>query len=209
MTLDKCSKRISASIIVAVITLLTTATCIHDAPQGTPETPENTPTPTGIWSAALQRTPYPYTTPLPPADPTLLDSTYIKLDPRPGKRAPCRRCSPYPPEGGVWNLCLDKGIFRIYHEGTGWTTLGSFVVSGDRIKFFNDPHCNQDTGIYTWKLEDGKLALELIEDRCAFGLRAENFTDILWESCQPTSTEAAISNHWPAPVGCDEPETNP
>jgi hypothetical protein len=157
----------------------------------------------------LERTPYPYTTPLPPADPTILDGTYVKFDPRPGTRAPCRRCPPYPPEGGVWRLNLDGGIFRVYHEITGWNTLGSFTVSGDQIKFFNDPHCYQDVGIYAWQLEAGELTLEAASDDCAFGLRAESLVALAWESCQPPSTEAAISNHWPTPVGCDAAAINP
>jgi hypothetical protein len=193
---------------VAVFILVAVAcSSSHDAPQSTPAASEITPMPTTIWSAMLQRTPYPYTTPLPPADPTSLDGTYVKFDPRPGERAPCRRCPPYPPEGGIWRLALDKGIFRVYHDGTGWATVGSFVVSGDRISFFNDPHCYEDVGIYAWELEDGELALEVVEDDCAFGLREENFVAYPWESCQPPSTEAAITNHWPAPVGCDTPQT--
>jgi len=194
---------------VAVFILLMAVACSssHDAPQSTPVASEITPTPTTTWSAMLQRTPYPYTTPLPPANGTILDDTYVKLDPRPGERAPCRRCPPYPPEGGVWRLHLDKGIFRVSHDGTGWATVGSFVVSGDQISFFNDPHCYEDVGIYTWELEDGELALEVIEDDCAFGLREENFVAHPWESCQPPSTEAAITNHWPTPVGCDMPQT--
>jgi hypothetical protein len=77
------------------------------------------------------------------------------------------------------------------------------------VEFFNDPHCNQDVGIYAWELEQGKLTLKAIEDSCAFGLRAESLTDIPWESCQPASTEAAISNHWPVPTGCEATEANP
>lgn len=98
---------------------------------------------------------------------------------------------------------LDKGIFRVSHDVMAWGTLGSFIISGDQISFFNDPHCYEDIGIYTWKLEDGELALEVVSDDCAFGLRAENLVDLPWESCQPPSTEAAVTNHWPTPIGCD------
>ena len=69
-------------------------------------------------------------------------------------------------------LHLDKGIFRVFHEISGWRTLGSFTVSGDQIKFFNDPHCTQVVGIYTWKLEEGKLVFEVVEDECFLDLRA-------------------------------------
>jgi hypothetical protein len=194
------------AVIVPVLLAIVTAACSpapHDSGPSAPETSGTPPTPTTIWTAMLQRTPYPYTTPLPPAEPTVLDGTYVKFDPRPGRRAPCRRCPPYPPEGGVWRLSLDDGIFRVVHDAIGWATLGSFTVSEDRIAFFNDPHCYDDVGIYTWQLEAGELTLKVVGDDCAFGLRTESLMALAWKSCQPPSTEAAISNHWPTPVGCD------
>jgi hypothetical protein len=196
--------------IVVVASLLVIAACspAHDAPSSTRETPEATSTPTDVWSVLLRRTPYPYTTPLPPANPTVLDGTYVKLDPRPGERAPCRRCPPYPPEGGIWRLHLDRGTFRVVNDLSGWRTLGSFSISGSRVLFFNDPHCNQDTGIYAWKLEAGELMLEVVEDNCAYGLRAQSFVALPWESCQPPSTEAAVTSHWQAPLGCDTANIN-
>jgi len=133
------SIKASGSLAAVVVTVLTvTAACSPPSH----ETPQSTPAPTTLWSAMLQRTPYPYTTPLPPTDATILDGAYVKFDPRPGRRAPCRRCPPYPPEGGVWRLSLDKGVFRVSHAVIGWGTL----------------------------------------------------------------TEAAITNHWPTPVGCDTTE---
>jgi hypothetical protein len=102
----------------------------------------------------------------------------------------------------VWRLNLDKGIFRVHHEFTDWVTLGSFSVSGDQIEFFNDPHCFQDTGTYTWKLEDGKLILTVVEDNCGVYLRKQNLVALPWESCQPPSEEAAITDHWPISPGC-------
>jgi hypothetical protein len=212
MMFNKSGQTLNPFILLAVVLLSITIACSpveHKAPPGTPEAPVTEPTPANGWLAVLQRTPYPFATPLPPADPTILDGTYTKLDPRPGKRAPCRRCPPYPPEGGVWRLNLDEGIFRVYHDGTDWHTLGSFAVSGDRIEFFNDPHCYQDTGIYTWELESGKLTLELVQDECGINLRAKNFMALPWESCQPPSTEAAITDHWPTPIGCGLPEITP
>jgi hypothetical protein len=204
---------IFAAVIVPILLLMMMAAACsptpHDAGQNAPETSEIPPTPTGIWSAMLQRTPYPYTTPLPSASPTTLDGTYVMFDPRPGRRAPCRRCPPYPPEGGVWRLGLDDGIFRVVHDAIGWATLGSFTVSEDRIQFFNDPHCNEDVGIYTWRLESGTLTLEVVTDDCGSGLRARNLVSLPWESCQPPSTEAAISDHWPTPIGCDTTQTVP
>lgn len=169
----------------------------------------NTPAPAGSWSELLQRTPYPFTIPLPPPIKTVVDGTYVKFDPRPGERAGCKRCPPYPPEGGTWKLNLDAGIFRVYHERTGWRSLGSFTVSDDRIAFFNDPHCIHDVGTYSWKLQSGQLNLQLIEDTCGPELRAKNFASQPWTSCQPSSTEAATTDHWPIPPGCSPDSVSP
>jgi hypothetical protein len=45
--------------------------------------------------------------------------------------------------------------------------------------------------------------VKVIEDECAIGLRAMNLTNLPWLSCHPPSTEAAITDHWPKPRGCD------
>jgi len=78
--------------------------------QGTPPA-EGTAAPADGWSALLRQTPFPYTTPLPPAEPTALDGTYVKFNPKPGTPVPCRRCPEYLPEGGIWKLQFDNGIF--------------------------------------------------------------------------------------------------
>lgn len=169
---------------------------------------ETVPSPTSAWSALFEKTPYPYTTPLPPANSTVLDGTYVELDPIQGTRVPCRRCPPYPPEGGVWKLNLDKGIFRLYHEFTGWHTLGSFAILEDRIVLFNDPHCYETVGVYAWRVDEGQLVFEVIEDGCGTDLRTKRFTHLPWTSCQPPSAEAAISGHWPTPIGCDVQSVN-
>jgi len=161
-----------------------------------------TPLPTDIWSALLQRTPFPYTTPLPPPTPTILDGIYTKFDPKDGTPVPCRRCPDYAPEGGIWKLSLDKGIFRLLHQVTGWRSVGSYVVSGNQLQLFNDPYCPELIGTYTWTLEKGRLTLEVIEDKCSIGLRAMNLTSLPLLSCQPPSIEAATSDHWPKPPGC-------
>jgi hypothetical protein len=173
------------------------------SPTSSPESAAAIPTPADRWGELAQRTPYPYSTPLPAAQPTILDGTYTKVDPRQAEHVPCKRCPAYPPGGGVWKLSLDKGIFRVYHQLTGWVTIGSFTVAGDHIEFFNDPHCFQDTGVYRWRLEDGSLTLTAVEDNCGVYLRARNLEALPWESCQPPSTEAAITSHWPIPPGCE------
>ena len=189
--LDQCIKTSSRW---AVTVILATVTACAPSVPGTPGASNVVPTPTGgVWDTMLHQTPYPYTTPLPPANHTVLDSTYVQPN----------------PNGGVTRLSLDRGIFRMYDEATGWRNIGSFVVSGDRIQFFNDPHCHRDTGTYTWKVQDGlqssTLVLEVIQDDCAGALRVGKLADRPWENCQPPGMEAAITQHWPAPDGCYQP----
>jgi hypothetical protein len=156
-----------------------------------------------IWIELLQKTPFPHTAPLPPRHATVLDGFYTKFDPEKTPPVACRRCPDYVPEGGIWKLNLDKGVFRIFHEFTGWRSIGSFVVDGNRVHLFNDPTCMEPTGIYTWELKAGHLRFKVIDDECAIGMRAKNLTQLPWTSCQPPSMEAGTSGHWNTPPGCD------
>jgi len=156
-----------------------------------------------VWTGLLQRNPYPYLIPLPEAKPTVLDGTYIKVVVKEGEHVHCRRCPDYAPEGGLWKLNLDRGVFRIFHEATGWRSIGTFLVAGDRLLLANDPTCQECIGVYTWKLEQDKLRIQTIDDPCAIKLRAMNFAQQPWLSCRPPSTEAAVSGYWPQPAGCD------
>ena len=157
-----------------------------------------------IWFELLQRTPYPHTLPLPPLKATPVDGTYTKVEKKEGEPVHCLRCPDYAPEGGIWKLNLNKGVFRIFHKVTGWKDIGSFYASGDQWILANDPVCHEIVGIYRWKLEEGKLILRVIDDKCAIGLRAMNLTSLPWLSCQPPNKEAAITEHWSKPPGCDE-----
>jgi hypothetical protein len=161
------------------------------------------PTPADRWQALFQHTPVPWTTPLPPEEPTILDATYVKINPRLATPFPCKRCPDYALEGGLWKLSFGKGIFRIYFTVNSWRSLGSYTVVGDRLYLFNDPYCNWETGIYNWKLEDGVLILSEVDDPCSGGLRAANLIDQPWLSCRPPNVEAAITDHWNKPEGCD------
>lgn len=160
------------------------------------------PTSAEIWAELLQRTPFPYFTPLPPPAPTTLDGTYARFEPIESTPIPCRRCPDYKPEHGVWKLNLDKGIFRLVHHDTGWKSIASFTVSENRVVLFNDPYCPEDVGTYTWELNAGNLILKVIEDECAIRLRAKNLTIRPWLSCQPPSTEAGTGGQWSKPPGC-------
>ena len=155
-----------------------------------------------LWANLLQREPYPYTIPL-LSQPSILDGTYTKKAKKAGEIVHCRRCPDWAPETGLWKLNLSKGTYRIFHAMTGWKSIGTFIVAGDRILFANDPCCQEGIGVYSWKLEDRQLILTVIDDTCAIGLRAMNLAEVPWLSCQPPSREAAITEHWPKPSGCD------
>jgi len=172
----------------------------------TESVPTSTATPDDPWLVLHGHTPVPWTTPLPPLEATVLDATYVKINPREATPFPCKRCPDYALEGGLWKLSMREGIFRIYYTMNGWRSLGSYTVSGDRLYLFNDPYCNWDVGEYTWKVEEGALVLVEVDDPCSQGLRAANLTDQPWLSCVPPNVEAKITDHWPKPQGCDPDE---
>lgn len=155
------------------------------------------------WTELLQRTPYAYRKPLPAEIRSAVDGTFVKFDPKPYPHVPCRRCPDYVPEGGIWKLQFDRGVMRIFYAETGWRSISSFELKGDRLLLFNDPHCTDTVGTYRWTLHEGQLTFELIEDPCAVHMRGKNLTKQPWESCQPPNEESAVTAHWPAPPGCD------
>jgi hypothetical protein len=161
-----------------------------------------TPTLTDPWLAILQKTSYPYTTPLPPPTSTALDGIYVKNEPKEGTPVPCRRCPDYLPEGGIWRLNFDRGNYHIFHEVTGWYSLGSFTVSEDQLLLFNDPTCIDTVGVYEWELVEGELRLAVVEDTCQVDRRGRSFATLAWASCRPPNDEAAITDHWPRPADC-------
>jgi hypothetical protein len=160
------------------------------------------PTPTDAWTALQDRMPYPYTLPLPPAEYSPIDGVYVKREPQIGERVHCRRCPDWLYEGGLWKLRFDRGVYRIINADLEWKSLGAYVVSGNRLILFNDPYCVEDIGVYKWKVEDGRLNFEVIDDPCAIELRGKNLEHLPWSSCQPPNIEAAITDHWEIPEGC-------
>jgi hypothetical protein len=141
----------------------------------------------------------------------MVDGTYAKFELKEAPPVHCLRCPDYAPEGGIWKLHLDRGIFRVLHEVTGWHSMGSFVLAKDRrtagtedqLLLFNDPACPGAVGLYEWTLEGGELTLEVLEDTCSIHLRAMNLTNLPWLSCQPPNIEAGITDHWQKPPGCE------
>ena len=213
MTPKRNSKALGPIVTVAATIVLMTAvsSSTQNIRQSPPHLSEVNTFSTSVWFELQQRTPYPFTIPLPAPTRIILDGTYTKFELKETPPVHCRRCPDYAPEGGLWKLRLDKGVFRIFHEVTGWRSLGSFIVSKDerpsprsgQLVLANDPTCQEVVGVYTWELEEGKLILKGIEDKCAIGLRAMNLTNLLWLSCLPPSTEADITDHWPKPPGCE------
>ena len=190
--------------IIITILLLLVSLGFREPPSEAFDAPESKGSTSHLWQELFQRAPYPYTLPLPPPEATTIDGTYTKFETKETPPVPCRRCPDYAPEGGIWKVNFSKGVFRIFHTVTGWKDMGSFILSGDQLTLANDPVCHEVIGVYRWKLEDGKLILTVIEDKCAIGLRAMNLTKLPWLSCQPPNREAAITGHWQKPAGCDE-----
>jgi hypothetical protein len=197
--------RLSWKVVLTTVVLLIFASCASPPgePRQQPEEPMMEGEPQDVWSELRKQPPYPYHVSLITGSTTPLDGEFVKVDPRPGERAGCRRCPPYPPEGGVWRLALDQGAFYVMHPRTEWKTLGSFSLSGDQITFSNDPHCPQDVGLYNWRVEAGQLILEMVEDECGWELRAKILAAQPWLACQPTSEEAAVTVHWSKPEPCE------
>jgi len=158
---------------------------------------------TGMWAELLQRVPFPYLIPLPEPKRTDLDGTYTKVVVSTSERVHCLRCPDYAPEGGLWKLSFDRGVFRIFHPESGWKSIATVIVAGDRMVLANDPTCIDEIGVYKWRLEKEQLTIEVIDDPCAIKLRAMNLTRQPWMSCRPPNVEAAVTEHWPRPQGCD------
>ena len=174
------------------------AACLPTGDATLPSTPAITPgddvlaspdtiTPLNRWDALQMVTPVPYTTLLPAPAAEALDGTYAKIDESPPQYWKCLRCADYRPVGGIWKLKIDRGIMRIYYDVTGWYSIASYTVSKDRLQVFNDPYCPYDVGQYKWKLKDGSLRLEPVDDAsCAFGLRQQNLGNQPWLACSGT-----------------------
>ncbi len=131
------------------------------------------------------RHPYPYTTPTPPDEPTPLDGTYARLVTADvvGADTPCRRCPPYRLMVGFEILGLERGVFEVYHEGSGYMSVGHYAIDDDTITFFNDPNCPKVRGTY---LATGDLSFEPIDDPCAFDqVRLRFLSSLPWRRIAP------------------------
>jgi len=229
------TERLLLPLVLALATLALSSACTPPMPTASPATvaaaasspssvatyraptyAEITPGPhksVGDLSTTIDVAPFAYSQPLPPPEPSVLDGLYTRTLPFEGTPTPCKRCAGYRLEGGVWSLYLDKGVFKVFQQDTDFEAVGSFVVSGDRITFFNDPYCEEDltmVGTYTWRKDGDMLTLQVVNDACSIGLRGKNLTVTAWtkkvDPCQPPNREAAVTDHWKKPPECDHPE---
>lgn len=167
---------------------------------------ESTATATSVWLALQQVTPVPFTTPLPEPIPGPLDGTYTKIDPSPPQWWACRRCADYRPAGGIWRLEFDRGVARIFYEVTGWRSLTSVNIAGDRLFLFNDPYCPEVVGEYRWELEHDTLRLTATNDTCEFGLRGKNLSQQAWAVCPANGGSPESASGSRSPAGCEDPK---
>jgi hypothetical protein len=188
--------------ILAAVMAVFAAPC-RAAEAGAEGSQSATPAPEAVWAGLLERQPYPYRIPLPEPKRTSIDGTYTKVVPALAERVHCLRCPDYAPEGGVWKLRFDRGVYRIFHPESRWKSIGTAIVSGDRLLLANDPTCIEGLGLYAWRMDEGCLVLEVIDDSCAIRLRAVNLTQMPWNPCRPPNVEAAVTEHWVKPQGCE------
>ena len=164
----------------------------------------------GDLSMVIDTPPFPYSLPLPPPMPSVIDGLYTRTIPFEGTPVPCKRCAGYRLEGGEWSLYLNNGVFKFFHQDTDFEAVGSFTVENNQVKFFNDPYCEEDlamVGSYAWQKTGDTLTFQTIGDACSIGLRAKNLTATNWvkkiDPCQPPNREAGVTDHWKKPPECD------
>lgn len=134
------------------------------------------------WRVSMEE-PYPFLASPPPLIPTPIDGRYSRdpTDLTGLTRIGCVRCQPYPLDRGDSVLTLDAGRWRLQHEAPPYRARGHFRVDGDVLTLFNDAECGRESGTYRWRVADGRLTLEMLDDPCAFGQRERDLTDRIWE----------------------------
>jgi hypothetical protein len=129
-----------------------------------------------------------------------------------------------PDDPGSTTLALASGSYRL--DGAVEFRGGGAAAYGDgRLTFSADPACPGVIGQYAVKLGDVKryglpdqfraqsMTLQAIDDSCASGMRADTLVAGAWilrrsarpdahGVCDPPTTEAGVTGHWPEPTGC-------
>ena len=152
--------------------------------------------------------PYPYTTPIPPREPTAIDGTYVRImslrdvgGPVVGLPYRCLRCIPYRVDPGTSTLIFYEGRYFLHHYLSGFKALGHYTVDGDGIHLFNDPNCSSMAGDYTWQLDGRDLSFETVNDPCVFkDERAHDLTLASWT--QVPACHRRLIGLWPGFLGC-------
>lgn len=157
--------------------------------------------------------PFPYQ-PAPPLERTSIDGSYVRIvtleelgGPVVGFPTHCRRCVPFEIDPGLETLTLFRGRYFLEHQLTGRRGLGHYEVTGDRVRFFNDPNCSSTTGTYRWRLDGTTFLLEAVRDPCPFGTgensvdhRARDLTFSAWSKVRVCTAQVRI--WWPALFAC-------
>lgn len=141
-----------------------------------------------VTSSTTGHDPYPYTKPTPPYEPTALDGFFARSV-TPGVLGPaggCRRCPPYRLALGDEILGLENGVFRVFHGGSGYMSVGHYLVDAQEVTLFNDPNCPKDRGTYEVSDEGEWRSFHSNGDQCAFDLVRERFlTSLPWRRVEP------------------------
>jgi hypothetical protein len=152
--------------------------------------------------------PYPFMSPTPSPGPSVLDGTYLRTislrevgGARYGLPVRCLRCPPYRIDAGVSTLIFINGAYYVHHQISGFKTMGSFVIDGDRVTLFNDANCPQTPGTYRFEQTAHGLRFTVVEDDCPFsGERSDDLEYTTW-----THVPACVSrivDLWPGEVAC-------
>jgi len=68
-------------------------------------------------------------------------------------------------EAPEWTVTFaDDGTYQVALMD-GSSISGSYEVNGDQVKI-KDTNCGDTVGTYTWKLEEGELTIQPIQDDC-------------------------------------------
>lgn len=130
------------------------------------------------------REPYPFTTPIPDREPTVIDGVYrreVSLEDTGGVPAPCRRCPPYRIYPGGATLEFSEGRYHVADGESSFSSSGHYTVEGDGVTLFNDLVCPSLEVTYGWSVEDGVLSLDIPHDPCAFdNVRGRYLTTYDW-----------------------------
>jgi hypothetical protein len=152
--------------------------------------------------------PYPFMSPTPPPEPSVLDGTYLRTltlrdvgGARIGLPYRCLRCPPFRIDAGGTTLIFTRGAYYLHHQLSGFRTMGSFVIQGDRVTLFNDANCPQTPGIYAFEVTAHGLRFRVVEDDCPFsGERSFDLMVRPWT--RVSACVRRIANLWPGEVAC-------